>query len=123
MPVQIEKLQKVPYFSELTLNELESIRRLAIEKIVARGELIVMEGDAPASIYFLISGAVKMFKTSPDGKEQIFHIACPGESFNEVSALDGNANMFSVQSMGEVTLYEINRRKNMQLLIVRLSGI
>jgi len=109
MAVQQNVLSANPYFTALSTEEIEEVRRLTVEKMVEKGQLIVMEGESPEAVYFLVSGAVKLFKTSSDGKEQIFHIACPGESFNDIPVLDGGGNLFSVQTMGAVSLYEITK--------------
>jgi CRP/FNR family transcriptional regulator len=37
----------------------------------------------------VLSGRVKVFKLSPDGKEQIFHILGPGEPFGEAAVFAG----------------------------------
>ncbi len=109
MAVQQNVLSTIPYFTGLSPVELDVVRRLIVEKTVDKGQLVVMEGESPGAVYFLVSGAIKLFKTSSDGKEQIFHIACPGESFNDVSVFDGGTNLFSAQAMGEVTLYEMSK--------------
>ncbi len=71
--------------------------------------MILAEGDAPAALYFVVYGAVKMFKTSPDGKEQILSIVHSGDSFNDVPAFDGSPNTASAQAMVTSLLYGIGR--------------
>lgn len=107
MAIQIEFLKSIPYFSELTLAELELVGKFIFEKTAERGELILLEGEPAEALYLVASGAVKCFKTSVDGKEQILTIALPGDSFNDVSAFDGGPNPTSAQAMGPVTLYGI----------------
>ena len=91
MAVQLEALKSIPYFSNLSLAELESIRRFVFEKTADRGEVILFEGEPAESVYFVVSGAVKVFKTSAEGKEQTLSIVRPGESFNDVPIFDGGA--------------------------------
>jgi CRP/FNR family transcriptional regulator len=55
-------------------------------------------------------GVVKIFKTSTDGKEQIFRIIRPGESFNDVSILNGMPNLISAEAMGAVAMYTIKKQ-------------
>ena len=109
MAVQQDILSTIPHFTGLSTAEFEGVRRLIVERTVEKGQLVVMEGELSTAVYFIVSGAVKLFKTSSDGKEQIFCIACPCKSFNEVSVLDGGVNPFSAQAMGAITLYEMSK--------------
>lgn len=109
MAVQVEFLKSIPYFSGLSPAELDSIRELIFEKTAERGDIILLEGESAEALYFVASGAVKVFKTSAEGKEQILNIVRPGESFNDVPIFDGGANPASAQAMGPVVLYAIKK--------------
>ncbi|MFC2017925.1 Crp/Fnr family transcriptional regulator [Chloroflexota bacterium] len=109
MTVEIEPLKSIPYFADLNSEELGAIMLHVFEKSVDRGEIILLDEEPPKAIYFVISGAVKAFKTSAEGKEQILCIIRPGESFNDVPIFDGGPNPASVQAMGPATLYGIRR--------------
>ncbi|RLC60955.1 MAG: hypothetical protein DRI01_09300 [Chloroflexi bacterium] len=116
MPVQLEFLKSIPYFSELNPAELDSVVRFIFERTVERGELILLEGEPTEVLYFVASGAVKCFKTSVEGKEQILNIMLPGDSFNDVSVFDGGPSPASTQAMGPVTLYGI-RKKDLEIIL------
>ena len=92
MAIEIEFLKSIPYFSGLSTAELESVRHLIFEKTAERGEVILFEDDPADALYFVVSGAVKIFKTSVEGKEQILNIVRPGESFNDVPIFDDGPN-------------------------------
>jgi CRP/FNR family transcriptional regulator len=109
MAVQLEFLKSILYFSGLGIAELESIRKLVFEKTADRAEMVLLEGESAANLYFVASGAVKVFKTSAEGKEQILSIVRPGESFNDVPIFDGGPNPASARTMGSVLLYGIKR--------------
>ncbi len=109
MAVQLEFLKSILYFSDLGLAELESIKKLVFEKTADRAEMVLLEGEPAANLYFVASGAVKVFKTSVEGKEQILSIVRPGESFNDVAIFDGGPNPASARTMGPVLLYGIKR--------------
>jgi len=109
MAIQVEFLKSIPYFSELSPAELDSIRQLIFEKTAERGEIILLEGESAETLFFVVSGAVKVFKTSAEGKEQILSIVRPGESFNEVPIFDDGSNPASAQAMGPVVLYGIRK--------------
>ena len=109
MTVQLDFLKRIPYFSGVGLADLESIKKLVFERSANRAEMVVLEGEPAANLFFVVSGAVRVFKTSAEGKEQILSIVRPGESFNDVPVFDGGPNPASARTMGPVLLYGIKR--------------
>ena len=109
MTVQLDLLGRIPYFSGVGPADLESIRQFVFEKTADRAEIVVLEGERAANLFFVASGAVRVFKTSPEGKEQILSIVRPEESFNDVPIFDGGSNPASARTMGPVLLYGIKR--------------
>jgi CRP-like cAMP-binding protein len=109
MVVQVEFLKNSPFFAGIEPSEIEGISKLFVERKYDRGEIITFEGERNESLYFLVEGVVKSFKTSAEGKEQILNIVRPGESFNDVPAFDGEQSPCSTEAMGAVTLYEIGK--------------
>jgi len=116
MAIQVEHIKSNPYFSGLGPAELESIKKFIFEMEAGKGKLLLLEGEPADSLYFVISGAVKVFKTSADGREQILQIIRPGESFNDVPVFDGGSNLASAQPMGPVVLYGI-RNSDMETIL------
>jgi len=110
MVIEASFLRTSPYFSNLNDEGLNLVQKFIFEKVFQRGDLIALEGDPAEALYFVFSGAVKVFKTSTDGKEQIFGIVRPGESFNDVPVFDDGPNPTNAQAMGPVVLYGIRRR-------------
>ena len=109
MAVQVEFIKSIPYFSGLGQAELDSIRKFISEKKAERGEILLFEGEPAETLYFVVDGAVKVFKVSADGKEQILHIIRPGESFNDVPVFSGGVNLTSAEAMGAVVLNMIKK--------------
>jgi CRP-like cAMP-binding protein len=109
MAIELDFLKKIPYFTGLADTELESIAKLITEKTAARGEMMILEGDAAKALYFVVSGALKAFKTSSEGKEQILSIVRPGGSYNDVAVFDNAPSPVSLQTLSPVVLYELGR--------------
>ena len=109
MAIQVEFLKSIPYFSELSPADLDSVRQLVFERTAERGEVILLEEETAEALYFVASGAVKVFKTSAEGKEQILSIVRPGDSFNDVPVFDDGPSPASAEAMGPVTLYGIRK--------------
>ena len=114
--MQTEFLKDTPYFSGLSPAELESVSRFVFEKVVGKGEIILFEGDSAEALHFVVSGVVKVFKTSADGKEQILHLVYPGESFNDAFIFSGTSNLASAEAMGPVVLCGI-KKSDMEIIL------
>jgi CRP/FNR family transcriptional regulator len=109
MVIETKQLESIPYFSGLSPTELEKLKQHVFEKTVSRNDLIIMEGEPAEAVYFVISGAVKAFKTSAEGKEQILYILRHGDSFNDVPMFDGGPNPASAVAMTPVKLCGIGK--------------
>jgi CRP-like cAMP-binding protein len=107
MVVETKLLKSILYFERLSYDEHDSVKKLIFEKKFERGDIIIIEGEPADALYFVSSGAVKTFRTSVDGKEQVLNIVRPGESFNEVAIFDNGPNLASAIAMGTISVYGI----------------
>lgn len=82
-------LKQVPLFSGLNSLDIERVSRLVIRRKFRKGQRIISEGQILDGFYIVISGQIKVYKLSPDGKEQILHIVTAGDTFAEVAAFAG----------------------------------
>ena len=73
------------------------------------GEIIMLEGELPPSLFIVASGLVKISRLSRDGREYIMRLVPPGETFNEVGVLDGAPNPATATAQTETTLWRIDR--------------
>ena len=83
---------------------IDAIAAIAIVQPYAKGALIFSEGEAGRGFFMVQSGRVKVFKLSPDGKEQILHVFGTGDHFAEVAALDGQCFPASAATLDPTTL-------------------
>jgi hypothetical protein len=109
MPVDVEVLRSIPLFATLSQEDLAQVAAMTRERQYERGDLIVLEGELGGALYYVHSGLVKVFKTSPSGKEQVLRLIAAGYTFNDVPALDGGPNPASVAAMETSTVYAIRR--------------
>lgn len=122
MSVPLEFLKQIPYFAGLPDRDLEHIRPLVNERSYSRGEMVILEGEPCEAIYFVKSGRVKVFKTSPEGREQILRIMKVGDTFNEVPVFDGGPNPASVEALEPASLYLLSAEQ-MQFLMSDLPTV
>lgn len=103
-------------FSQLDTRASAEVAAAASLREAARGEMIFFEGETAHAFYVVGSGKVKVFKMSPDGKEQILMIAGPGDSFAEAAMFSGGKYPASAQALEDCQLAVINREKFVTLL-------
>jgi CRP/FNR family cyclic AMP-dependent transcriptional regulator len=110
MPIKLEKaerlatLKKVSFFSHLEDEALRSLAETAIPKSWSKGEIIFSEGTPCPGLFVVHSGAVKIFKTSVKGREQVLTIETAGRAVAELAVLDEGPYPASAMAMEETTV-------------------
>jgi CRP-like cAMP-binding protein len=111
-----ENLCKWPFFSELGEDELAEVASRFHERTFRRGEVILLEGQEPQAVYFVVHGQVRIYRLSPEGREQVLKRLGPGGAFNFVPVLDGGLNPSSAMAWTDVTVYAIERGRFVQMV-------
>lgn len=86
----IDLIRNIPLFDGLPAKQLTELTGIIVEQKYERKEVVFSEGDEASGFYVLISGRIKIFKLSLEGKEQILHFIEPGEPFAEVAMFPGS---------------------------------
>jgi CRP-like cAMP-binding protein len=108
MTAQVEILSQLPFFTDLDAEALQEIAPSVREQAVPAGQVMVVEGESSQAVYFPVRGLLRAWRMSPDGREQVLAYIGPGGSFNLVSALDGGANLATLDALSEATVYAID---------------
>lgn len=107
----ITYLRQCVLFSDLPEHLIAQIASASSLKSAVRDETLFIADEPAHSFYVVGSGRVKVFKLSPDGKEQILLIAKPGESFAEAAMFAGGNFPASAQALVDSDLVAISREK------------
>ncbi len=75
------------------------------------------EGDEGIGFYIILSGKVKIFKLSADGKEQILHILKNQEPFGEAAVFEGENYPASAQALVETSTFFFPKLKFIELIL------
>jgi len=118
MVIDTRHLRSVPYFAGLPDEALAEVRRMAIGRSYDRGDIISLEGERCEGMYVVHAGRVRVFKTSPEGREQVLTVVGPGESFNDVPVFDHGPNPASAEAL-EPTTVCLLRRDDIEALLTR----
>jgi CRP-like cAMP-binding protein len=88
----------------LGVEELARLARTVVERQFEKDAVIFLEGEPCQGLYIVREGSVKIYKLSPEGREQILSYIKPDDSFNEVAVFDGGTNPANVVA-AEASLY------------------
>jgi CRP-like cAMP-binding protein len=119
MPVDTSVLRQIPLFAGLRDDDLAHVARVTVERHFNRSDIVILEGDPSGAFHFVRTGLIKVFKTSPDGKEQVLRLVAAGHTFNDVPALDGGPNPASAAAMEPSDLYVTSCDALHQLIVER----
>lgn len=125
-------LEQTQLFSDLMADERSSVTGHIAIREFQKGQVILFEEDANKYMYSVLSGEVKVFHTTEEGKESIVAFHGVGESFGEVSLIDQQAIPATVVALerslvliiGRDDFFEILRTqpKVMHKLLLLLTG-
>jgi CRP-like cAMP-binding protein len=111
-----DTLTKLPLFRGLPPGNFEALSNILVEQSLKQGETIFSEGTDATGFYIVVSGRVKVFKVSPDGKEQIIHIFGPGEIFGEVPMFEGKGFPAHAETLGKCRLLFFPKKRFIELI-------
>jgi CRP/FNR family transcriptional regulator len=103
----IEKLNPIE------LSNLEQNRGCSYYK---KNDFLFVEGSFPRGVYCLNHGKVKVFTRGDEGKEQIIHIAKPGEIIGFRAMLSGDAYRVSAETIEECALCYISKEEFFKMM-------
>jgi CRP/FNR family transcriptional regulator, cyclic AMP receptor protein len=99
----------VPYLRDQGEDVYRALGAASVEERYRAGALIFLQDDPVAGLYVIASGTVKISRLSREGREHILHLAQPGETFNEVTVLDGGPNPATATAHTDVVAWRVRR--------------
>lgn len=76
-----QAFQELPLFADVPATILPILLNGAVEMTYKAKEIIIGEGESPSGLYILLNGTAKLYKSSPEGKEQTLFVLTDGEPF------------------------------------------
>lgn len=116
MREEFKFLRMVPIFSDLDEPDLEKIAGLGTIKKYKKGNVIVLEQEAGASLFIIVNGKVKVVRTDDEGREVILTLLGPGEFFGEMALLDGMERSATVVANSKADIFVIHRMEFLKVL-------
>ena len=109
MTPKIAALSEIALFAALSENELQGLAQRALEKRFAADEMLFWEGEPCLGIFLIVQGAVKIFRTSPSGREVMLSIETAPATVAELPLFDGGAYPASVRVVEPVVALFVNK--------------
>jgi CRP-like cAMP-binding protein len=109
-------LEQSEFFKGVSSKSKQALAGICIRKTVHKNDVIFSEGDNGHSLYLLASGNVRVFKSTPDGKETVIKVIGPGELFAEVVLFERDVYPASAVALKNSIVYALPRRQFYELL-------
>lgn len=100
-------LPQLPYFAHAAGYSLNELAQRAVQRTFAANEMLFLEGDPSAGLWIVENGRIKAYKLSPDGQEYILRFFGPGDTLNDLAALDNKPNAVSATAVTDVAAWVI----------------
>jgi CRP-like cAMP-binding protein len=101
-------LRAMPFFQDLTVEDLANIAVRMNTEIVQRGEVITRQGSPGDHMYFISHGVVRVSREE-GGSTRDLATLIAGDFFGEAALLSGEPRNASVTAVTECTLYRLHR--------------
>ena len=107
---KIEALRRTAFFRELDDGALNALAERAIERQFRKDEVLFIAGEEARGLYVIVAGAVRAFRESLDGREQVIHVERAGATVAEVPVFDDGAFPSTVAAEEDTTVLFIDKR-------------
>jgi CRP/FNR family cyclic AMP-dependent transcriptional regulator len=88
-------LHHLPIFAELDESAIARLAARCVSRSVGDGHVLFNAGDSCRGLYVIESGRVRIYRTSPEGKEQVLHVEGAGRGVAELPLFDGGVYLAS----------------------------
>ncbi|MCB8817716.1 Crp/Fnr family transcriptional regulator [Desulfosporosinus shakirovi] len=114
--VNSEDLRRFSLFSSLSSNDVIPLLPHLVERRYRRGQLLFVEGEIGSSVFFVLSGQVKLSRSTPASVKQIIDWCGPYDCFAEVLLLEAGSYPATAEAIKDSTLLVLNNEVMPQIL-------
>jgi CRP-like cAMP-binding protein len=111
-----ETLRRMTIFRRLSGDDRNRLAAAATVRSYDKGTVLFSEGDASDELYTIVSGRVKVFKTTPRGTDVILEIFGPGDPVGAVAVYESRPYPASALTLEPSTCVLIPRQAFFSLL-------
>ncbi len=114
----LETLRRVAIFADLSEPELQFLAERAVAREYQTGDIVFSEDEPCAGLFVVETGALRIFKSSPNGREQVLSIEGPGSSVAELPVFDGGNYPASTSAASAARVLFVSKQDFYSLCLV-----
>jgi len=109
--INFADLKAVPFFQELSEDELKKLAQVMEERTFKKGEIIFNEGEEGKALYLLAEGEVEVVKTMKGWYKETLAVFKKGRLFGELSFLSGRNHSALARATHDVKVYVLTKNQ------------
>jgi CRP-like cAMP-binding protein len=106
---KISALKRTQLFGELEEPELRALADRAVERRLARDEILFVAGDEARGLFVIAKGALRAFREGVDGREQVIHVEREGATIAELPVFDDKPYPSTVAAEEETVILYLDK--------------
>jgi|GEM_PF-157007 len=103
----MQAMQPMAARSDLPEGALRGVAEIAVLMRRGPGAILQLEGEPAQAMFIVVHGRVKILRSTPAGREQVIHVAGPGDHINVVPVVDGGKCPATVQTLTEAEVFAL----------------
>ncbi|MCG3161482.1 MAG: CRP-like cAMP-activated global transcriptional regulator [Acidobacteria bacterium] len=116
---KITALRQTQLFGELEELDLRALAERAVERRLARDEILFVTGDEARGLFVIVRGALRAFREGVDGREQVIHVEREGATIAELPAFDDKPYPSTVAAEEETVVLFLDKHDVKSLCLTR----
>jgi CRP/FNR family transcriptional regulator len=100
-----EQLRGVSFFRDLSPDVLALVSERMIRRAVPSGTVLFRKDQSARGVYVLTQGRVEIYRSTPDGREQVLLTETPVQSVAELPVFDGGPYPASGRTVEDSEIY------------------
>jgi CRP-like cAMP-binding protein len=112
----LDCIDRSEFFKGISEESKRALVQLCLPVKVKKKQVLFGEDDRGHSLYILASGSIRLFKTTPDGKEVVIKVIRPAEIFAEVILFEEDRYPVSAVAIEPGLVYRLPRDRFHRLL-------
>lgn len=109
-PLSREALRQLPLLCELNEEDFSRVLPETESHRLGRGDFVFRSGEAADRFYILYSGRMKIYRNTPEGKEQILYIYNPGDFVGGLNLLTSDRYLYTAQALEDCEILVVRKK-------------
>jgi CRP-like cAMP-binding protein len=107
---KIAALKRSKLFESLEDSTLRVLAQRAVERNFRKDEVLFVAGDEARGLYVIVEGAVRAYRVSLDGREQVIHVERAGATIAELPVFDDGTYPSTAAAEEDTTVLFIDKQ-------------